>query len=105
MNTPKDIFNRTYKILFNRFGIKAFSEGKDVGKVIQEKIDFLEEKKFFIGYDSENDIIEVPIEEIVAKIMSLRKRRIDFYKAILEEYQRNKKKYDDQLDSVDFSIY
>ncbi len=93
-NERKDIFYRTGKFLFSRFSQKNISEGESLEKSIKEEIKDLKNNKFIVGLDSDFELIKVSLEDIIEMFISLRNQKIEFYEAILKEYQNRSQDYD-----------
>lgn len=98
----KDKFARTVSAL--RLFRSEFREGKDLEKLLVEYIEGLKEHKFTIikkPYHGCPDFKEVRItaKQIQEKLYDLRRYRISYFKIVLEEYKKNRAKFDDFLNA------
>lgn len=84
----KDKSERTFNILYARFA-KDIKEKKDLETTIKKKIENLKKNEFIVDYDTENsEMIKMSAEDLKDLFITLRKQRIEFYNAILEEYKK-----------------
>ncbi|MFX1480563.1 MAG: hypothetical protein ACFFCI_20935 [Promethearchaeota archaeon] len=89
-NLQENFFEKTLIILTRDF-IKHFEEKGDLENAIIEYIDELEQTTFF---SLEKDQVTELISRIIYR---LRQSRIDFYEMALQEYSKNKEKYNKKL--------
>jgi len=103
MNTPKDIFTRIHHFLYSEFtGAEiSFPKSIDLEDSIGKKIEQLKKNRFFVGFGDNLSSVEVSLDEITDMFITLRRQKIDFYRAILEEYKKNKSHYDKELGIMD----
>lgn len=106
-NLPNDKFTRTYESICQNFSFTLKNEDKTVEQALKDRLEELKEYKFAFNtkINFENDEEEVHIEpstlltpdQIIEKLISLRKQQIGFYKALLEEYLSNQHNYDERI--------
>ena len=96
-NLPENTFDRTYEVLFQQFWNPSENH-TNLEKVIVTEIEWLKKREYRIDIDNDTlEYITITIEDIEKMLVSMREQRIDFYKAILEEYRKRKSEYDERM--------
>ena len=81
-------FQKVLKILYQKFCFKRFND-KDIENLIMEYVEELKKFKF-----------KVSPESIKQRLISLRKEKIAFWEALLEEYKIQNFEYDKELSRI-----
>ena len=88
-STPTDkplIANRVLAAIRGKF-LRDFSKGRDMEELLLDYIEDLREFNFY-----------PPVEYIEEEILELRSHKIEFFKKVLEEYRKDKERYDKSLE-------
>lgn len=104
---PNETFKRTYESICRGFSYALKNESKTVEQALKEKLEDLKKYRFAfntkINYEDEKNIHIDPTtlltpDQIKEKLISLRKQRVEFYKALLEEYLQRRREYDEKIE-------
>ncbi len=104
---PNEMFKRTSELICRDFSYSLKNESKTVEQALKEKLDDLKKFRFAfntkINFENEKNIRIDPTtlltpDQIKEKLISLRKQRIEFYKALLKEYLQQQREYDEKIE-------
>ncbi|MEJ2252515.1 MAG: hypothetical protein P8Y97_23000 [Candidatus Lokiarchaeota archaeon] len=107
----QDTFSCLSNLLFQKFH-NEYMNKKDMEKSIEMKINDLEKYKFLAPNDisdetefMEDEYEEISFEKVLDLIKSLRKKRINIFKTLLEDFKNNKEKYLNFMKNQDYTYF